>query len=226
MPRSPHRQSGGTVESPGALEMTCENHQFPPPTVSVIMAAYNYGRYLAGALDSVLAQTFTDWEVIVVDDGSTDNTADVIQPYLSDRRIRYHRSNHLGAAGARNLAIGLSRGAVLAILDADDSWLPSKLERQMALFRADAELGVAYTRIIVVNEDSSPASCEEHPECPLYRGRVLPALFKENFVCFSSVMIRRSVLDDIGRFDEALPLAMDYDLLLRAAHRLSFRLRR
>jgi glycosyltransferase involved in cell wall biosynthesis len=169
-----------------------------------------------------LAQTFTDWEAIVVDDGSTDNTAEVIKPYLSDGRIRYHQSNHLGAAGARNVAIGLARGAFLAILDADDLWLPAKLERQVALFRDDVELGVAYTRIIVINEDGSPASCEEHLEYPLHRGWVLPALFQENFVLFSSTMIRRSVLDDVGRLDEKLPLAMDYDLLLRAAHRYRF----
>jgi len=204
------------------FEMICRDHQLPPPTVSVIIAAYNYGRYLAGALDSVLAQTFTDWEAIVVDDGSTDNTAEVIRPYLSDGRIRYHRSNHLGAAGARNLAIGLAHGPFLAILDADDLWLPTKLELQVALFRDDVELGVAYTRIIVINEDGSPASCKEYPEYTLHRGWVLPALFMENFVCFSSVMFRRSVLDDVGRFDEELPMAMDYDLLLRAAHRYRF----
>jgi len=83
------------------------------PTVSVIIATYNYGRYLAGAIDSVLAQTFTDWEAIVVDDGSTDDTPEVIRPYLSDQRIKYHRTDHLGAAGARNVAIRLARGSFL-----------------------------------------------------------------------------------------------------------------
>ena len=92
-----------------------------PPTVSVIIATYNYGRYLAGALDSLLAQTFPDWEAVVVDDGSTDNTEEVIRPFLRDPRIRYDRAEHLGAAGARNRAIRGSQGELVAILDADDS---------------------------------------------------------------------------------------------------------
>lgn len=190
-----------------------------PPTVSVVIATYNYGRFLAGALDSVLAQTFTDWEAIVVDDGSTDNTPEVVCPYLADRRIHYERTDHLGQPAAKNVGIRHSRGTLVAFLDADDLWLPTKLERQVALFRSDPELGVAYSRRQYMDE-SGRVLFKEQP--PLHRGHVLPQMFKDNFVCFSSSMVRRAVFDDVGVFDERIPLAIDYDLWLRVAQRYRF----
>ncbi len=190
-----------------------------PLTVSVIIATYNYGRFLTGAIDSVLAQTFTDWEAIVVDDGSTDNTSEVIKPYLSDQRIQYHRTDHLGAAGSRNVAIRQARGSFLGILDADDLWLPTKLERQMALFRHDPELGVAYARRFNADEDGRILGINQ---CQLHRGHVLPLLFVDNFVCFSSAVIRRETIEDVGLFDVRWALSEDWDLLLRISARYQF----
>src|SRR5262245_53887166 len=111
------------------------------PTVSVAIATYNYGRFLGRALDSALGQTLRDLEVVVLDDGSTDDTAAVIEPYLKDDRVRYYRTGHFGVAAAKSAAVKLCRGPFVAFLDADDEWLPVKLERQMALF-ADPEVGV------------------------------------------------------------------------------------
>src|SRR5262245_60074996 len=88
------------------------------PTVSVAIATYNYGRFLAGALDSVLAQTFADFEVVVLDDGSTDDTPAVVRPYLRDGRVRYERADHLGLAAAKSAAVRLGRGEFVALLDA------------------------------------------------------------------------------------------------------------
>jgi glycosyltransferase involved in cell wall biosynthesis len=189
------------------------------PSVSVIIATYNYGRFLAAALDSVLAQTFTDWEAIVVDDGSTDNTAEVVSPYLADPRIRYYRTDHLKQPRAKNAGIRAASGPLVAFLDADDRWMPTKLDRQVALFRTDPELGVAYTRRLLMDEDGVllPATQSE-----LYRGQVIRQLFKDNFVCFSSSMVRRAVLDRVGLFDERIELAIDYDLWLRIARDYRF----
>ena len=192
------------------------------PTVSVIIATYNYGHYLAGALDSVLAQTFTDWEAIVVDDGSTDPTPEVVRPYLQDFRVRYHRTDHLGQPAAKNAGIRLARAPLIAFLDADDAWLPKKLASQVELFRRDPELGVGYARRLLMDEDGRLLPTAP---CELYRGNVLPRIFKDNFVCFSSSMVRRAVLDDVGLFDERIPLAIDYDLWLRVARRVPLRLR-
>src|SRR5262249_54205625 len=111
------------------------------PAVSVVVATYNYGRFLAGALNSALSQTLTNLEIIVVDDGSTDETSEVIRPYLNEPRIKYERTEHVGQPAAKNHGIRLSRAPLVAFLDADDLWLPRKLERQAALFQADPELG-------------------------------------------------------------------------------------
>jgi glycosyltransferase involved in cell wall biosynthesis len=111
------------------------------PAVSVVVATYNYGRYLAGALESVLGQTFRDLEVIVVDDGSIDDTAEVVKPYLRDQRVRYERVDHVGQPAAKNIGIRSARARLIAFLDADDLWLPAKLEKQVALLETNPTLG-------------------------------------------------------------------------------------
>jgi len=189
------------------------------PTVSVVIATYNYARYLPAALESATRQTFTDLEVIVVDDGSTDQTPLVVRPFQADRRVRYHRIEHAGVAAAKNVGVRLSRAPLVAFLDADDVWMPTKLARQVALFRADPELGVAHTRRWLIDEQGRRL---EYEQPPLFRGRVLRELFRTNFICFSSAMVRRAVLDAVGLFDETLPLSVDYDLWLRVALRYRF----
>jgi glycosyltransferase involved in cell wall biosynthesis len=184
------------------------------PSVSVIVATYNYGRFLAGALESVLAQTFADFEVIVINDGSTDDTAEVMVPFLSDPRVRYYRTNHLGQPAAKNVGIRFARAPLVAFLDADDLWLPRKLEKQVARFRADPTLGVVYSRRLLIDEDGQEL---EYGQPALHRGGVLEEIFQTNFVCFSSAVVRRAVFDDVGSFDEDLALAIDYDLWLRVA---------
>ena len=188
------------------------------PAVSVIMATRNYGRFLPTAVESVLGQTFADLEFVIVDDGSTDDTSSVVRPYLVDQRVRYTRISHCGAAAARNIGIRLARAPLLAFLDGDDVWMPAKLTRQLALFQADPDLGVVYTRRWPIDEQGRFL---EYQQPSLYRGQVLEVLFHTNFVCFSSALVRRAVFDDVGFFDENLSLAIDYDLWLRVA--LSYR---
>src|SRR6266852_742264 len=184
------------------------------PAVSVVVATYNYGRFLAGALDSALGQTIRDLEVIVVDDGSTDDTAEVMTPYLRDQRVRYERTNHVGQPAAKNLGIQSARARLIAFLDADDLWLPEKLAKQLALLEADPTLGVIYSRRLLIDEQGMAL---EYEQPVLHRGRVLNAMFRTNFVCFSSALVHRRVFKHIGLFDESLKLAIDYDLWLRAA---------
>src|SRR5271165_3580154 len=100
------------------------------PAVSIVVATYNYGRFLAGALQSTLAQTYTNFETIIVDDGSEDETEAVAKTFLSDPRIRYHRTPRQGQPKAKNTGIRLSTAPLVAFLDADDLWLPTKLEKQ------------------------------------------------------------------------------------------------
>ncbi|MBI1915861.1 MAG: glycosyltransferase [Planctomycetes bacterium] len=189
------------------------------PAVSVVIATHNYGRYLAGAVRSVLAQTFTDFELVIVDDGSSDDTPEVAQPFLRDPRIRYHRTDRQGQPKAKNTGIRLTTAPLIAFLDADDVWLPDKLDRQVARFAADPELGVVYADRLLMDAEGHELECDKRL---LYRGNVLPEMFQENFICFSSVMVRRAVFEEVGLFDETIPMAIDYDLWLRVGLRYRF----
>ena len=189
------------------------------PTVSVVMAAKNYASFLPEAIDSLLAQTFADWELVIVDDGSTDATPAVVRPYLADLRVRYFRSDVLGQSRAKNLGIGFSSGDFIAFLDADDAWLPTKLAEQVALLRRCPTVGVTYTQRELIDENGTILSVSTEP---LPGGWILPEIFLQNFVCFSSVMVRRELFETVGVFDPALDLSIDYDLWLRAARHFEF----
>jgi glycosyltransferase involved in cell wall biosynthesis len=190
------------------------------PAVSVVMAAKNYARFLPAAVESVFAQTAPDWELLVIDDGSTDATPAAVRPYLADRRVRSVRSDRLGQPRAKNLGVGLSRGRLIAFLDADDVWKPTKLEKQLALLNAKPEVGVAFCLRELIDENGNRLPPRPAPPPP--RGCVLDAIFVRNFVCFSSAVVRRGVLDRVGGFDPNLDLSIDYDLWLRAARHCEF----
>jgi glycosyltransferase involved in cell wall biosynthesis len=189
------------------------------PAVSVAIAAYNHARYLGETLESALGQTFGDLEIIVVDDGSTDATGQLAQSYLTDPRVRYHRIAHAGASAAKNAAVQLGTAPLVALLDADDVWLPDKLRRQLALLEKDPELGVVYARRLEMDENGRQRSYEQPP---LFRGRIVADLFTDNPVCYSSALVRREVFDAVGFFDTQLTAAEDYDFWLRAALKYRF----
>ena len=142
------------------------------PTVSVVMAAKNYAAFLPEAIDSLLAQTFPDWELVIVDDGSTDATPAVVRPYLADSRIRYFRSDVLGQSRAKNLGIGFSRGEFIAFLDADDAWFPTKLAEQVELLRASPTVGVTYTQRELIDETGRSLGFRHNTEPRLIVRRV------------------------------------------------------
>jgi glycosyltransferase involved in cell wall biosynthesis len=189
------------------------------PAVSVVVATYNYGRYLAGALESVLAQTFTHFEVLVIDDGSTDDTPEVAARFRSDPRVSYVRVEHGGQPQAKNTGLRLARAPLVAFLDADDLWMPHKLERQLPLFESTARPAVVFSERVQIDAGGRPLVS---PQPPFPRGRVLGEMFKDNFICFSSVVVRRHVVESVGLFDESLALAIDYDLWLRVAKHHTF----
>ncbi len=191
------------------------------PQISVVMAAKDYARFLPTAVGSVLRQTLTDWELVIVDDGSADGTPAAVAPYLADRRIRYVRSDKLGQPRAKNLGARLTTGDWIAYLDADDAWLPNKLEAQLAELARHPAAGVAFCLRTLIGEDGEPLP-DQPAAPPPPRGEVLSALFARNFVCFSSVLIRREVFEAVGGFDPDLDLAIDYDFWLRAARHTEF----
>ena len=186
------------------------------PQVSVIMPSYNTAHLIAGSLDSVLQQTFSDFEIIVVNDGSpdTEELERVLAPYMS--RIVYIKQENKRASGARNTAIGKARGEFLAFLDSDDIWLPDHLTSQMQLFEEDPALDFVYCNSLAVGDPTRPH--EFMSRCPSHGAATFLALVVERCqIPISTVVARKSALVRAGLFDESLARCDDYDMWLRAA---------
>ena len=184
----------------------------------MIIPSYNTADLIAACLDSVMAQTYSDFEVLVVNDGSPD-TADlekVLQPYMN--RIVYIKQDNRRAAGARNNAIRQARGEFVAFLDSDDSWLPNHLASQMQLLAEDPALDLVYSNALMVGD---PAREPEFMEkCPSSGQATFDALIVERCqIPISTVVARRQTLIDAGLFDEKLPRCDDYDMWVRSVFR-------
>ena len=183
------------------------------PVVSVIIPAFNAEDYIVAAIESVVTQSMSQLEVIVIDDGSTDGTADKARS-INDLRIRYMWQENCTQAVARNRGIELSKGEFIAFLDADDMWHPEKLKRQIELFDNE-NVGVTYTGAKYMDHDGNLKGRVPHV---FARGFVLPELTKKNFISCSSVMVRRSILTKNNlQFRIGRQGAEDFDLWLRLA---------
>lgn len=188
----------------------------PIPTVSIIMNCLNCSKYLREAIDSVFAQTYTDWEIIFWDNASTDNSAEIAKGYGD--KVRYFRSDKTYPLGkARNLAIEQARGKYIAFLDCDDIWLPKKLERQIPLFERNTRVGLVFCNTIFFNDRGVSYRIYGKKRPP--KGYAFRDLLKRYYLANVAVIIRRDVLDDLNEwFDEKLDMVGDADLYLRIAH--------
>jgi cellulose synthase/poly-beta-1,6-N-acetylglucosamine synthase-like glycosyltransferase len=184
--------------------------------VSVVIPAYNCAKYLPTALESVLAQTYRDFEIVVVDDGSTDDTESVIRGYAP--AVRYLKTANSGPASARNRGIRASVGEYVAFLDADDWWEPKKLEAQVHELKQDADAALAYSDMCVHCEDGStnPSFLKSRPFAR--SGYVFDQLMESQFIFPSAALIRRRCLESVGLFDESLHSLEDCDLFLRLCY--------
>jgi glycosyltransferase involved in cell wall biosynthesis len=180
------------------------------PLVSVIIPTYNRRPVLERAIRSVLAQTFTDFELIVVDDGSQDSTSELLSEF--DGKLTAFFQANQGVSSARNLGIGHSQGELLAFLDSDDEWLPEKLTRQTALFNSACPLFICHTDEIWLRDGKRVPQKGYHLK---QGGRFFERALERCLISPSSVMISRSLIDKVGQFDEGLAAAEDYDLWLR-----------
>ncbi|WP_372985200.1 glycosyltransferase family 2 protein [Marinobacter sp.] len=182
------------------------------PLVSVVIATYNMGQYLPDAVESVLNQHWKNLEVIVVDDGSEDNTAESISRFNDDARFRYVRTANQGQPKAKNRGLAESKGEFIGFCDADDLWHPDKLKLQMPLFK-DSSVGVVYSEVSYIDE---LGMLIDKPK-PYYRysGKVTNHLVIKNFIPFGTALIRRACMTKDGVFDESLPMGIDWDLWLR-----------
>lgn len=189
-----------------------------PPAVSVILPAHNREGSVRAAIDSVLAQDFTDLEVIVVDDASTDGTVAQIEA-IADPRLRLLRhTENQGVSSARNTAIAAARGDLIAFQDSDDLWLPGNLSAQVAALRAASEAVASYCGMIVENpeEVGGKGSFYTPPKAQTVRsGKLHTALLGGNFISTQTLVVRRSAIERAGAFDPALPALVDWDFVLR-----------
>lgn len=201
--------------------------------VSFIIPTHNYGRFLLEAINSALAQDYPNFELIVVDDGSTDNTPELMAP-LQDR-VWYIRQEQRGPSAARNAGIKAARGELIAFLDADDVWIAHKTRSQVSYLTAHPEVGLVSGRMAAMNEGgtdstgTTPGGNRAGNRCPEDGIQVLPAgaafaklfLHQRNYIATSTAMLRRECLDDVGVFDESLRRVEDFNLWLRVGTRFA-----
>jgi glycosyltransferase involved in cell wall biosynthesis len=180
------------------------------PRVSIIIPTYNCASYVGRAIDSVRAQTYKDYEILVVDDGSTDNTKDVVVQY--GREVTYLYQQNQGVSAARNHAVSKASGELLAYLDADDMWYPEKLERQVAFLDTHQDCGMVHSEMSVINEQDEILHVrfyeETHRSVP--HGHCVQQLLTRCHIQTLTVVERRNTFDRVGGFDERLPIAQDY----------------
>ena len=183
--------------------------------VSVVIPTFNRAGKVARAVSSVLDQTFTDHEIIVIDDGSSDGTRETISQFGG--RITYiaHPSN-LGVSAARNTGIRRSSAPFLAFLDSDDYWLPEKLRAQIGFFETKPEAVACQTKEIWIRKGHRVNPRDRHQKPS---GDIFEPSLRLCLVSPSAVMLKRSLLEEVGLFDEALPACEDYDLWLRISCR-------
>lgn len=190
------------------------------PSVSVIIPTYNRKDLVLETINSVLKQTFKDYEIIVVDDGSTDGTQLELSYLVHSGKLRYVYQENNGLASARNRGIDESVGRYLAFLDSDDIWLPSKLEKQVAMLEKDPHCAMVYTDSRNFNEYGlSPVSRLVSSDKNTMAGMIWEYLVMGNFINPSTVLIRKTVIGQVGYFDTALKMGEDWDFWMRIAHK-------
>lgn len=188
--------------------------------ISIVLTTYNGASrgYLDKTIKSVLNQTYKDYELIIIDDGSVDNTKELCQKFLKDKNIRYLFKKNGGPASARNFGINNSKGSYICILDDDDLWKSDKLEKQIKFFKGskDKKIGMVFTSIEFIEEDGTHRRNQSH----IAEGNIYKKLFYENIVdATSSVMIKKEVFNKTGLFleDELIKGCEDYEMWIRIA---------
>ena len=191
------------------------------PLISVIIPTYNRGALLGRAIRSVLAQSYRNIEIIVVDDASDDYSGAVVKEF-SDNRLSYIRhDSNMGGAKARNTGIKAAKGEYIAFQDSDDEWVKDKLEKQIQVFKlANENIGVVHSGFLIVSDNSS----QYMPTGDVLKkeGNVYEHLLSENFVGTPTLLVKREVFDKVGVFDGSLPRYHDWELAIRMAEEYAF----
>ncbi len=187
------------------------------PLVSVIIPAYNAEKYIERTIHSALLQDYENLEIIVIDDGSTDNTADVVKKLAEkDRRLKYVHQQNGGVSSARNHGYKFSKGEYLAFLDADDIWLPDNVSKKLAHLQDNPDVGLVHSDALLIDENDNSLNEVKKGKS----GWVLDDLLSWNETCIpapSSIIVKREVIDSVGGFDTSLSTAADQEFFFRVA---------
>lgn len=192
----------------------------PNKLVSVIIPSYNSASFIKAAIDSVLTQTYKNYEIIVIDDGSTDDTRIVLKPYLEKKLIKYIYQNNKGVSGARNTGIKIAIGKYIKFLDADDILLPECLQKQVNFLEKNKNFGIVYSDFCYFNKKKQFFRLGHHltnAEKIHPVGNILSHLLMGNFIATDTLLFRKSVIDNVGLFNESLSHLEDWEYLLRTA---------
>jgi glycosyltransferase involved in cell wall biosynthesis len=190
------------------------------PKVSVCIPTYNRKDYLIETLESVFAQSYRDFEIVIVDDGSTDGTGEIIEKIAFPVDVRYHWQQNAGDAAARNSLIGLARGEYISFIDSDDMLMPDALERMVLAIESEPEDLIVYGAYIGIDENGTVTKKDKRK---LYSGKVTEYLFQDIFIHSCGSLFPRKALDDHGGFDTSLKVCSDYSLWLKLSLKYKFR---
>lgn len=186
------------------------------PLVSVVITCYNYGEYVKHSIESVLNQTYSNLEIIIINDGSTDSSDEVISKYLINKNIKYIKQENKGQAVAKNEGIKNSIGEYIAFLDADDIWVSDKLEKQINIIISRPNIGLVYSSMQIIDNDNNIVETNiNNIYLKNKSGKVTNDLLYDNFVPFSSALITRKCIESAGCFNENIKMGIDWDLWLR-----------
>jgi glycosyltransferase involved in cell wall biosynthesis len=192
------------------------------PLVSVVIPTYNRAKYLVDAVNSVLGQTYPSIEAIVVDDGSTDNTREVLKKYRG--KITYIQQERKERSGARNKGVLTSKGDYVGFLDSDDLWCSNKVMEQMRVFENDTDIGVVYTDVVFIDKNGKSCSPQQQWDAPI-RDEFYEDLMTHNVVTgsTSSIVVKKKCFAKVGLFDESMNACEDLDLYRRIARYYGFK---
>lgn len=188
------------------------------PVVSILTPVYKGKNFITHAIESALGQTYQHIELVIVNDGSPDNSAEVIRPFLADPRVKYIEQANAGVATARNTALAHATGDYVGFLDQDDEWMPDKLSLQVNFLESHPDIALVHGRQVCI-DDTGPILDSDFIHIEAVSGHCFPLLFEKNRIAVLTVLARRSAIAEAGGFNPQASRADDYELWLRIAFR-------
>lgn len=190
------------------------------PLISIVTPTYNRANFLPEAIESVLSQDYENYELLIIDDGSTDNSKDVIEKYMDSKKIRYLYQSNSGQSVARNRGIEEANGDFICFLDSDNRWLPGKLSASVEAFERNPEADIVYGDVVLINEQGHEFSRKNMKR---YSGKITTHLLKDNCVSMNTTMSKTNSIRAVGGFSGQVKVADDYDLWLRLSAEYTYK---